>query len=232
VAAAKGQNHRVSTASWSDVDSYFTGLLGADDDTLTRTLAASDAAGLPNIPVSALQGKFLHLLARAVGARSILEIGTLGGYSATWLGRALPPDGRLLTLELDPRHAEVARANLAAAGLADRVEVVVGPALDTLARLAADGAGPYDLVFIDADKTGYPDYLTATLRLVRPGSLIVADNVVRQGKVADPASTDPNVQGVRKFAEMLSAESTLDATVLQTVGAKGHDGLAIALVTG
>jgi predicted O-methyltransferase YrrM len=166
------------------------------------------------------------------GAREILEIGTLGGYSTIWLARALPPGGRLVTLELDPAHAEVARANVARAGLAHAVELRVGPALETLPRLAAEGRGPFDLVFLDADKGGYPAYLAWALRLTRRGSLIVADNVVRDGAVIDPASEDPNVLGVRRFLELLAAEPRVSATAVQTVGSKGYDGFAIALVTG
>ncbi len=221
----------MSQDRWTAVDSYISDLLVRSDRALDAALEGSEAAGLPAIQVAANQGKLLHLLARLQGARSILEIGTLGGYSTIWLARALPADGRLTTLELDPRHAEVARANIARAGLADRVDIRVGPASETLARLASQGAGPFDLVFIDADKEGYPDYLGWTLRLTRPGSLIVADNVVRDGAVIDPASDDPRVQAVRRFLEVLAAEPRLDATVIQTVGSKGYDGLAFALVT-
>ncbi len=221
----------MSQDRWTAVDSYISDLLVRPDQALDAALEGSDAARLPAIQVAANQGKLLHLLARLQGARSILEIGTLGGYSAIWLARALPADGRLTTLELDPRHAEVARANIARAGLAERVDIRVGPASETLARLASQGAGPFDLVFIDADKEGYPDYLGWALRLTRPGSLIVADNVVRDGAVIDPASDDPRVQAVRRFLEVLAAEPRLDATVIQTVGSKGYDGLAFALVT-
>nr|MBA3307743.1 O-methyltransferase [Chloroflexota bacterium] len=215
---------------WTAVDSYINDLLVPPDSVLEAALEASEAAGLPAIQVAANQGKLLHLLARLQGARSILEVGTLGGYSTIWLARALPVDGRLVTLELDPRHAEVARSNLTRAGLAERVEVRVGPALETLARLADEDAGPFDLVFIDADKEGYPDYLGWALRLTRPGSLVVADNVVRDGAVIDPASSDPRVQAMRRFTQLLADEPRLDATVLQTVGNKGYDGLAFALV--
>jgi predicted O-methyltransferase YrrM len=217
---------------WGEVEGYLAGLVGADDPVLEKVLADSDAAGLPAIQVSPLQGKLLNIYARSVRARSILELGTLGGYSTIWLARALPPDGHLLSLEYEPRHAEVARANLAAAGVADRVEVRVGAAVDSLADLIAAGTEPYDLVFIDADKQSYPEYLTASLQLTRPGSVIIADNVVRQGMVLDPSSTDDRIPAVRRFMEMLAAESRLDATVVQTVSSKGHDGLAIALVTG
>jgi len=215
---------------WTAVDSYINDLLVPPDSVLEAALEASEAAGLPAIQVAANQGKLLHLLARLQGARSILEVGTLGGYSTIWLARALPVDGRLVTLELDPRHAEVARSNLTRAGLAERVEVRVGPAVETLARLADEDAGPFDLVFIDADKEGYPDYLGWALRLTRPGSLVVADNVVRDGAVIDPASSDPRVQAMRRFTQLLADEPRLDATVLQTVGNKGYDGLAFALV--
>jgi predicted O-methyltransferase YrrM len=213
---------------WDAVDGYFSGLLVGPDAALDAALEASDAAGLPQIAVSANQGKLLHLLARLRGARRILEIGTLGGYSTIWLARALPADGQLVTLEYDPKHAEVARANIARAGLADRVEVRVGAALDTLPGLE----GPFDLAFIDADKPNNPDYFRAALRLSRPGSVIVVDNVVRGGRVADPDSTDPSVLGTRALAELLAAEPAVDATMVQTVGSKGYDGFALAVVTG
>ncbi len=213
---------------WDAVDDYFTDLLVGQDPALEAALDTSDAAGLPRIAVAPAQGKLLHLLARMQGARRILEIGTLGGYSTIWLARALPPDGRLVTLEYAEKHAEVARANIARAGLADRVEVHVGPALDTLPSLQ----GPFDLVFIDADKPNNPDYLRWSLRLTRPGSVIVVDNVVRGGRVADPGSSDPSVVGTRTLAQMLAAEPTVDATAVQTVGGKGYDGFALALVTG
>jgi predicted O-methyltransferase YrrM len=217
---------------WTAVDRYLTDLLVPADAALAATLEESARAGLPPIAVSPTEGKLLHLLARVHGAREILEIGTLGGYSTIWLARALPPGGRLVTLELDPAHAEVARANVARAGLAGAVELRVGPALETLPRLAAEGRGPFDLVFLDADKGGYPAYLAWALRLTRRGSLIVADNVVRDGAVIDPASEDPNVLGVRRFLELLAAEPRVSATAVQTVGSKGYDGFAIALVTG
>jgi predicted O-methyltransferase YrrM len=222
----------MSQDRWTQVDEYLCGLLLPADPALEAALESSTARGLPAIQVSALQGRLLWLLARAQGARSILEIGTLGGYSTIWLARALPAGGRLVTLELDPVHAEVARENLARAGLADRVEVQVGPALESLDRLNAGHQGPFDFVFIDADKTGYPDYFTRALALSRPGTLIVADNVVRGGAVADAGSTDPSVQAVRRLYTMISNEPRVSATVLQTVGVKGYDGLVIALVTG
>jgi predicted O-methyltransferase YrrM len=216
---------------WSAVDSYITGLFLPSDPVLEAALAASAAAGLPTINVSPTQGKLLHVLARAQGARRILEIGTLGGYSTIWLARALPPDGRLISLEVDPKHAEVARANLAQAGLSSIVEIRLGPALDTLPKLVSGGRGPFDLIFIDADKPGYADYLKWSLKLAQPGTLIIADNVVRKGAVADAASKDENVQGIRKFNEALAAEKRVTTTVIQTVGSKGYDGLALILVT-
>jgi predicted O-methyltransferase YrrM len=211
---------------WSEVDRYLAETLLPPDPVLDAALAAADAAGLPAIDVSPLQGQFLQLLARLAGARRILELGTLAGYSAIWLARALPPGGRLISLELEARYAEVARANLARAGFADVAEVLVGPALETLPRLE----GPFDLIFIDADKSGYPEYLEWALRLARPGTLIVGDNTVRGGRVADPASRDANVQGARRFHELIAADPRLTATALQTVGVKGHDGFTLALV--
>jgi predicted O-methyltransferase YrrM len=215
---------------WAAVDRYITNLLVQPDPALDAALEASDAAGLPSINVAPNQGKLLHLLARVQGARSILEIGTLGGYSTIWLARALPADGRLITLEADPKHAEVARANIERAGLADIVELRPGPALETLPRIAAEGLGPFDLIFIDADKPSNPDYFEWALKLSRRGSLILVDNVVRNGAVIDVVSTDPNVQGVRRFNELLAAEPRVSATEIQTVGCKGYDGLAVALV--
>ncbi|GMV97953.1 MAG: O-methyltransferase [Phycisphaerae bacterium] len=215
---------------WTAVDRYFNELLVRPEPALDAALAESAAAGLPAISVSPPQGKLLWLIARAQGARRILEIGTLGGYSTIWLARALPEGGRLITLEADPRHAEVAKANLARAGLNGVVEVRLGRALDTLPRLAAEGCGPFDLIFIDADKPGYCDYLDWSLRLSRTGSVIVADNVVRKGAVLDAASPDPDVQGVRRFNERLAAEPRVAATAIQVVGSKGYDGLAFAVV--
>lgn len=217
-------------ALWSSVDRYYEELLIPPDAALAATLRASAAAGLPEIQVSPLQGRFLQLLAQALGARRILEIGTLGGYSTLWLARALPPDGRVVTLEIDPRHAEVALSNLKRAGVVDRVDLRLGPALTTLPTLVAERAGPFDLVFIDADKTAYPDYLDWSVRLARSGSLIVADNVVRRGDVADPDNSDPQVEGIRRMNERIRANPRLRATVIQTVGVKGHDGFAVVRV--
>ena len=219
----------MSEELWTAVDDTIEALFLPDDPALSAALADSAAAGLPEIAVSPAQGKLLLILARAAGARRILEIGTLGGYSAIWLARALPPDGRLVTLELNPLHAEVAQANLARAGLAERVEVRVGPAVESLRQLAAEGAPPFDLVFIDADKPSYVAYLEGALPLARPGALLIADNVVRHGRILDPGD-DANAQGARDFNERLAADPRLSAVVLQTVGSKGHDGLAIAVV--
>ena len=215
---------------WTNVDQYITNLFSLTDPALEDALASSEAAGLPAIAVSPPQGMLLMLLARAMGARNILEIGTLGGYSAIWLARGLPEDGHLITLEYSPLHAEVARANLDRAGLGNRVEVRVGPAQSTLPQLAAENPEPFDLIFIDADKPGYVEYLQWSLRLSRPGTLIIADNVVRDGRVIDPADQEANVEGVRQFNQALAAEPRVSATILQTVGSKGYDGLAIAVV--
>ncbi|MGA9667669.1 MAG: O-methyltransferase [Terracidiphilus sp.] len=215
---------------WTDVDRYFGDLLVPSDDVLDSVLLANQQAGLPSIDVTALQGKFLEFLARISGAKRILEIGTLGGYSTIWLVRALPPDGRIVTLELDPHHATVARGNLARAGVLDRVDLIVGPAIEILQTLSESHTAPFDLIFIDADKESYPEYLLLALKLSRPGTVVVADNVVREGKVVEPECDDPRVQGVRRFAELLAAEPRLNATVLQTVGAKGYDGFALAVV--
>jgi predicted O-methyltransferase YrrM len=215
------------TETWERVDEYVAERLIEPDPALTAALADSEAAGLPPIAVSAPQGKFLRLLARIHGARSVLEIGTLGGYSTIWLAGALPADGRLVSLEVSPEHAEVARKNIARAGFADRVEILVGPALDTLPTLT----GPYDLVFIDADKRNNPGYVREAVRLTRPGGVIVVDNVIRDGRVVDLADTDPNIAGTRGAYDVLAAEPRLDATALQTVGAKGYDGFAIAVVS-
>ncbi|HKS47398.1 MAG TPA: O-methyltransferase [Amycolatopsis sp.] len=212
---------------WAEVDNYLTSQLIKPDPVLAEARANSDAAGLPSIAVAENQGKFLNLLARFGRVRTALELGTLGGYSTIWLGRALPEDGRLLTLEANPKHAEVARANIAAAGLAGIVEVRVGAALDLLPGI--DEA--FDLIFIDADKNNYPEYFRWSLRLSHRGTLIIADNVVRQGKVADATTSDPLVLGVRRMHELIAAEPRVEATALQTVGIKGHDGFAVVLVT-
>lgn len=220
----------MSEETWASVDAYLAELVAPEDPALRSAVEESAAAGLPEIQVSPLQGKLLMLLARIRGARNILEIGTLGGYSTIWLARALPRDGMLVSLEIDPKHAELARANLARARLSASVEVRVGRALETLPELAAEGAGPFDLIFIDADKPSNPEYLEWALRLSRPGTLIVADNVVRSGAILDASTDDPSVRGTRRFHELLSAEQRLDATVIQTVGVKGYDGFALALV--
>jgi len=217
---------------WTAVDRYITDLFVPPDAALTAALQASQSAGLPTINVSPPQGKFLQLLARALAARAILEIGTLGGYSTIWLARALPAGGRLITLEADPKHAEIARANIARAGLAGVVELRLGRALDTLPQLAAEGRGPFDLIFIDADKPSYADYFTWALKLSRRGSVIIGDNVIRKGAVLNPgASDDPRVPGVLRFNELVAAEPRVSATVIQTVGGKGYDGFTMAVVT-
>jgi predicted O-methyltransferase YrrM len=220
----------MSQELWSSVDRFLADQLIPDDPVLERALADIAAAGLPAISVSPSQGKFLNLLALLIGARSILEIGTLGGYSTIWLARALPEGGRLITLESDPMHAEVARANIARAGLADVVNVRLGRALETLPRIEAEGLGPFGLVFIDADKVNTPDYFTWALRLTQPGSLILIDNVVRKGAVADPSIDSPDVLAMRRVLAMLAAEPRVRPAALQTVGSKGYDGFAAALV--
>jgi predicted O-methyltransferase YrrM len=219
-------------SQWTEVDAFLGSLIVGEDDTLAQATAAAQRAGLPPISVSPAAGKLLYLLAKLAGARRILEIGTLGGYSAIWMARALPADGHLVSLEYSPRHAEVASGNIARAGLVGTVEIRVGAAAESLPKLAAEGVEPFDMVFIDADKGGYPDYLDWSLKLTRPGSLIVADNVVRGGAVADGLSRDPNVQGVRSYLEKVAADPRLEGTVMQTVGVKGYDGLSIARVTG
>jgi predicted O-methyltransferase YrrM len=215
---------------WTEVDQYINHLFVPADPVLDAALAASRAAGLPEINVAPNQGKLLQLLAQSHGARSILEIGTLGGYSTIWLARALPADGKLVTLEFEPKHAEVARANFARAGLGGKIELRLGKASDHLAQLVAEGRGPFDFIFIDADKESYPDYLAWALKLSRRGTLIIADNVVRKGEVADASSEDPRVQGAQRFNELLAAEPRVSVTILQTVGSKGYDGFALALV--
>jgi predicted O-methyltransferase YrrM len=215
---------------WSSVDKYFTDLFVPSDPALNAALADADAAGLPQHNVAPNQGRLLQLLAKICGARTILEIGTLGGYSTIWLARALPAGGRLVTLEANPKHAEVAFANIVRAGLAPVVDLRVGKAVDILPHLAAEGIAPFDLIFIDADKPSNPEYLGWSLKLSRPGTVIIGDNVVRDGAVTDSSSTDPNVQGMRRFLELISSEPRLSATALQTVGSKGYDGIAIAIV--
>jgi predicted O-methyltransferase YrrM len=215
---------------WKQVDQYFADALIAPGDGFNAALDANRKANLPAIDVTPLQGKFLEILARATGSKRILEIGTLGGYSTLWLARALPEDGAVVTLELEPRHAEVAQQNLEAAGLAHRVDLRIGPAAKTLATLVHEHTCPFDFIFIDADKAGYPEYLQWSLKLSHPGTLIVADNVVRDGKVIDPEDPDPNIRGVRRFTEMISGEPRLSATALQTVAGKGYDGFIIAVV--
>ena len=215
---------------WSAVDSYIIDTLVGADDALDASVRASDEAGLPSIQVSAPQGKFMYLLARVHGAKRILEVGTLGGYSTIWLARALPENGKLVTMEIDPRHAKVAAANVARAGLSDKVEILVGNARELLPDLELRNDEPFDLTFIDADKASIPFYFESARRMSRPGSLILVDNVVRDGAVIQAESEDASVQGVRKLNEMLASDTSVEATVLQTVGVKGYDGLAIALV--
>ncbi|WP_225821059.1 O-methyltransferase [Streptomyces naphthomycinicus] len=217
---------------WDDVDDYFISHLSPDDEALRAALRDSEAAGLPAIAVTAAQGKFLHLLAQVQGARNVLEIGTLGGYSTIWLGRALPEDGRLISLEYNAKHADVAARNIARAGLERVVEVRVGPALESLPKLADENPAPFDLVFIDADKANNAHYVEWALRLTRAGSLIVVDNVVRDGRVADARSTEPDVVGSRAAIEMIATHPRLSGTALQTVGRKGYDGFALARVLG
>jgi predicted O-methyltransferase YrrM len=214
---------------WTAVDQYFNDALMSGDAVLDAALEASDAGGLPQHNVAPNQGKLLMLLAQMQGARRILEIGTLGGYSTIWLARALPQDGKLITLEYEPKHAEVARANIAHAGLADEVDIRVGAAIDTLPQLAAEGAGPFDLIFIDADKRGNRDYFRWALKLSRVGTVIIVDNVARGGAVVDP-NGDESVQGVRRLTEMLAKEPRVSATAIQTVGSKGYDGFILARV--
>lgn len=216
---------------WAAVDRYLTDLLAPPEPVLDAALAASDGAGLPPIQVAPNQGKLLALLVSLMGARHVLEVGTLGGYSTIWMARAMPDGGHMVTLEADPKHAAVARANLAHAGLAEVVEVRVGPALDTLPQLAAEGLGPFDFTFVDADKVNNAAYLSWAIELSHPGSVIVVDNVVRDGAVTDAASADPDIQGTRRLHEILATEPRVSATAIQTVGIKGYDGLAIALVT-
>jgi predicted O-methyltransferase YrrM len=220
----------MSERRWKAVDEYIAERLIGEDEALEEALRASAAADLPSIAVSPPQGKLLHLLARSIDARSVLEIGTLGGYSTIWLARAVGADGRVVTLEADPRYAEVARSNIARAGFAETVEVRVGPALDTLTQIAAERPAPYDLVFIDADKVNTPEYFRWALERTRPGGLIVADNVVRDGALADPQSGDPGGMAARRLHDLLAGEPRVSASTIQTVGLKGYDGFTLMLV--
>ena len=216
--------------TWNRVDHYLGGKLLGSDDALESALAASDEAGLPAIAVSPLQGRLLELIARSIGAQKVLEIGTLGGYSTICLGRAVGPDGRVISLEYEPRHAEVASGSIAAAGLAEVVQVRVGRALDLLPGYWRTGIGPFDLVFIDADKASNADYVDWSIRLARPGTVIIVDNVVRDGRVADPSNNSADVRGTRRMFDLLEGNDRLDATAIQTVGSKGYDGFVYAVV--
>lgn len=220
----------MTQTQWTAVDEYINDLLVLSDSVLDSTIQSTIDADLPRINVAPNQGKLLHILAQIQGARRILELGTLAGYSTIWLARALPADGKLITLEANPKHAEVAQENIARAGLSEVVEIRVGAALDTLPELANEGQEPFDIVFIDADKVNIPDYFKWALKLTRRGSVIIVDNVIRKGAVIDADSTDENIHGVRKFNTLLAAEPRVKATTIQTVGSKGYDGLAIALV--
>ena len=220
----------MNTDIFERVDAYIAELLAPEDDALAATRAASQAAGLPDIAITAAEGKLLHVLARSCGAERVLEIGTLGGYSTIWLARALPAHGKLITIEIDHVHARVAGENIVRANLQDVVDIHVGPALQVLPVLAAADLDPFDLIFIDADKEGYTEYLKWAVKLSRRGTVIIADNVVRKGEVVDAGSTDARAQGARQFNAALAAESRLSAAIIQTVGAKGHDGMAIAVV--
>jgi predicted O-methyltransferase YrrM len=215
---------------WTSVDQYITDHLVHPDQALNDAVQANAAAGLPSIDVAPNQGKLLHLLARIQGTRRILEIGTLGGYSTIWLARALPPDGKLITLELDPAHARIASANIHRAGLTSLVDQRIGPALESLAQLHAEQTAPFDLIFLDADKPNNPAYLEWAIQFSRPGTIIIGDNVIRDGAILDPNHADPRVTGTRTFLDRLGTHPRLDATALQTVGSKGYDGFAIALV--
>ena len=215
---------------WAEVDRYLGDLLVPADKGLVRALDANRESGLPSIDVPPLLGRFLELLVRSRGARRVLEVGTLGGYSTIWLARALPEGGRVVTLELEPRHAEIARNNLHAAGVLDRVEIRVGPAWETLRDLRDNAEPPFDLIFIDADKQSLPEYLGWSMQLARPGSVLVIDNVVRGGRVVDANTGDPQVEGVRKCLELMAAHPRLSGTAIQTVGARGYDGFAVAVV--
>lgn len=222
----------MSDTPWSDVDRYLSDTFLTPDPTLDQALADAEAAGMPAIAVSPPQGKLLFVLAHALRARRILELGTLAGYSGIWMARALPSDGRLVTLEVNPKHADVARKNFARAGVLDRVDIIVGPAREALNEMIQTGAAPFDLIFIDADKVSYPDYFRAVLELSRAGTLIIADNVIRKGLVADPGTVDENALAIRRFNDVVAAEGRVTATAIQTVGSKGYDGFtAITVLT-
>ena len=221
---------QITLDQWTEVDQYLASRFLSADPVLDAAIEACNAAGLPQIAVSATQGKLLQLLVQIAGARSVLEIGTLGGYSTIWLARGLMPGGRLITLEIDPKHAEVARANLTRAGFGEIADVRLGPALDTLPLLSNERLAPFDFVFIDADKANIPAYFEWSLKLSRPGAVIVVDNVVRDGAIIDADSTDPSVIGVRRFMEMIRNNNRVSGTAIQTVGTKGYDGFAIVLV--
>ncbi|MDX8464240.1 O-methyltransferase [Mesorhizobium sp. VK23B] len=220
----------MSARTWTAVDDYIVSSLFDADAALDAVLAANRAQGLPAIDVSAAQGKLLSLLVRIGGAKKVLEIGTLGGYSTIWMARGLPADGKVVTLELDPHHAKVARSNFERAGVSDKVDLRIGPALQSLAELSRENTGPFDLIFIDADKPNNPNYLTWAMRLSRPGTVIVCDNVIRDGAVVKKDSGDANVEGARAAFALIGGEKRLDGTAIQTVGAKGYDGFAIAIV--
>jgi predicted O-methyltransferase YrrM len=215
---------------WSDLDAYLAPLFAPSDSALEAVLQSSRDADLPTINVSPLQGKFLHFLAKTIGARRILEIGTLAGYSTIWLARALPAEGTLVTLEANPTHAEIARTNIARAGLGSVVSIRLGRAADSLAQLVAEKTSPFDLIFIDADKPGIPDYFEASLKLARPGTLIIVDNVIRKGTILDLSSPNPDAQAIRRFNQTVATHPRVTATTLQTVGQKGHDGMTLLLV--
>jgi predicted O-methyltransferase YrrM len=221
----------MSKELWSDVDSYISSKLAPSDAVLDKALTDSEAGGLPAISVTPNLGKLLAILAQSVGAKRILEIGTLGGYSTIWLARALPVGGRMTTLEVDAKHANVARANLKAADLDDIVDVRVGSAIETLPKLEAEGKGPFDFIFIDADKKSNPDYFAWAVKLSRKGSMIVVDNVIRDGAILNEAATDENIQGVRRLYDDMASDPRVSASAIQTVGSKGYDGFAVALVT-
>lgn len=222
----------MSEELWKTVDRYLTDNLVPPDPVLDEALLANTLAGLPSIDVAPTQGKLLYLLAKIQGAKRILEIGTLGGYSTIWMARALPPDGKLITLEINSKHAEVAAGNIERARLASKVEIRIGPALESLAQLQAEGTAAFDLIFLDADKPNNATYLEWALRFSRPGTVIIGDNVIREGAVSDPSNPDPMVQGARRFIQALASEPRLEATAIQTVGSKGYDGYAVAVVKG